>query len=1286
MTRWRILLRRTRTLLWTALTLLTILAALMVGIGELLMPYTERYQPRLEAWLSREFGRPVRVGEITGEWIAPGPRFTLRDVSFQPDGAGEPEVAIQHAALDLRPLHLLVPGRPFYTFRIIGADLVLEHLPDGRWQLSGLGVGGGPRDEGRRSGLGGLLNVGEVYLQDSSLQVRDVQRSVDLSFGAVNGRLQLDGDALSAEVSARLRDREEREQGDLQGVLLLTLGDEQRLAEARWHLKGREVMLDALSGRVPHHALLPERGRVNAEVWGAWAAQQPVRLEGVVDLRAVDLALQGGSWHATHANSRFAWHYAGRGDWRLDLDSLAVDAPGQRWRTGQLTVQRDLENDLGLWLSADTVPLDPPVRIAQTLMASYDTAWPRALPRSGQGEARALDVVLDRRWKVRHGEAELRDGRFSDWERWPDVDGLDGRLVLARGHGQLQVHGKDVAFTWPGTLRRVVHFDVPECGLGFRWGSGWQVRIDGCALENQDLAARAEGLMSGNTGRPVVDLNLRLERAAVGRLGDYWPERLVPERAVDWLRRGLLDGQVDGARVSLVGDLDDWPFDAGSGQFEAVVPLQGVRMDYQPGWPVASGIEGIARFRNSGMSIRGSVADLGGASVATVAADVPDLREPWLDLEWQAAGPLARMTDFVAATPLRERVGTDIARFRFEGPARTVGYLRVPLKQGLGEFSVDGTLWLGGNAFTDEPTGVRLDEMAGALQYDREGFNGPGLTGQWRGHPVTLDLRAGAAANGVFQAVLHGHLPARELLQAHVPGAAAWADALSGTSHWRIGLDVRRPSQDAASETWLTATSDLVGTELDLPAPLRKMAHTPRRLQIAVPLVAEAAVLDVSLAGVGMLRVDMPDGLQRPARGSLRLGTGTAALPEPGQLAVSGATSSLNLDGWMRLARERLDGQSGVGRLDIADASLDVQRLVFLNRMYRDVAVRLDIVDGVLQGTFDSEALAGTVRYSPGSGAGRGQAGPQDGDDVHRLVAEFERLQVPQPLSEGVSLDTDPRQMPALHLYARDFSWRGLELGEMRVESWPTPDGLHFETVEAGSPDLTFRASGDWEHRGGAPRSSFEMLVTSESLGRLLTALDISSVIQGGQTVVQLDAWWPGAPTAFSPAHLNGEMQLSILQGELMNAQPGAGRVLGLISVAALPRRLALDFRDVFSSGFQFDETSGTLRFDDGDAHTDALTMQSTAATITISGMTDMEQQVFDYEVSVQPGLGQTLPVLGALAGGPGGAAAGLALQGLLQKQLGEAAEARYRLTGPWQDPVVEPVLEPGSNGGGRGE
>ena len=52
------ILRRTKTLLWTAFSIIVVLLAIGAGIGKLLMPYSVHYQPELEQWLSREFGQP----------------------------------------------------------------------------------------------------------------------------------------------------------------------------------------------------------------------------------------------------------------------------------------------------------------------------------------------------------------------------------------------------------------------------------------------------------------------------------------------------------------------------------------------------------------------------------------------------------------------------------------------------------------------------------------------------------------------------------------------------------------------------------------------------------------------------------------------------------------------------------------------------------------------------------------------------------------------------------------------------------------------------------------------------------------------------------------------------------------------------------------------------------------------------------------------------------------------------------------------------------------------------
>jgi uncharacterized protein YhdP len=241
-------------------------------------------------------------------------------------------------------------------------------------------------------------------------------------------------------------------------------------------------------------------------------------------------------------------------------------------------------------------------------------------------------------------------------------------------------------------------------------------------------------------------------------------------------------------------------------------------------------------------------------------------------------------------------------------------------------------------------------------------------------------------------------------------------------------------------------------------------------------------------------------------------------------------------------------------------------------------------------------------------------------------------------------------------------------------------NGFHIESLEAQSPSLIFSARGDWLRDDEGERSDFNIRITSESLGTVLDAMDISSAMQGGQTLVYFDAWWQGPPAAFALERLNGDMNISVTQGNILTANAGAGRMLGLLSLTELPRRLAMDFRDVFDDGFSFNEVKGMMRLENGTSYTDDLILSSTAAEITISGSTDLVAQTFDYEFAVRPGVSKTLPVIGAIAGGPAGAAAGLALQALLRDALGEAAEARYTIRGPWTDPQVEPVEKPPNN------
>jgi uncharacterized protein YhdP len=127
-----------------------------------------------------------------------------------------------------------------------------------------------------------------------------------------------------------------------------------------------------------------------------------------------------------------------------------------------------------------------------------------------------------------------------------------------------------------------------------------------------------------------------------------------------------------------------------------------------------------------------------------------------------------------------------------------------------------------------------------------------------------------------------------------------------------------------------------------------------------------------------------------------------------------------------------------------------------------------------------------------------------------------------------------------------------------------------------------------------------------------------------------------------------------------------------LLSIAQLPRRLALDFHDFFSKGFAFDRIDGDVRVENGLARSDNLVIDGPAAEIRIRGSANLVAQQFDQTIDVYPRAGNLLTVAGAIAGGPVGAAIGAAANAVLKKPLGRLAAKTYRVTGPWKEPKVE--------------
>ena len=143
---------------------------------------------------------------------------------------------------------------------------------------------------------------------------------------------------------------------------------------------------------------------------------------------------------------------------------------------------------------------------------------------------------------------------------------------------------------------------------------------------------------------------------------------------------------------------------------------------------------------------------------------------------------------------------------------------------------------------------------------------------------------------------------------------------------------------------------------------------------------------------------------------------------------------------------------------------------------------------------------------------------------------------------------------------------------------------------------------------------------------------------------------------------------------EYRKLDPGIGKLLGVLSLQSLPRRLTLDFRDIFSDGLAFDEIVGTVKVTRGVATTENFRIQGPAVRVQMSGDVDLSAETQKLRVKVFPSFSDSLSVAGALLGGPVAGIASFLVQKILKDPFDQIVAYEYGVTGTWADPQVSKI------------
>lgn len=1254
----------------TALVLYFIGGVVFLGVRYGVLPKVPAYRVEVAQMLSRSLGRPVEIGSLSADWSGLHPSFRLGGLTIK-DAAGRPALTLEHVEAEPAWVSLLLMRLRLNRLEIDGPELAIRREADGQIFVAGLAI---QSDGGQGDFAQWLFDQRSIVIRDARLTWRDALRGAEeLALDKLEFRLDNSGSrhrfGLTAQPPARLAAALDV-RGDLRG------SDPAKPAEWRGELYAGLDYADL-------------------GAWRQWV-DYPLAVEGAGGVRAW---LEFGDGHLSGLTADFAVKDArvqlGK---RLEEIPLTRAAGRVRYRDENGVVeasgrQLSLQTRDGLSLEPTDFFLSlrersgsSPARgefVANRLELAVLSELAGRLPFDPAFRARLADLEpvgsvapVNVKWTTDAGRLATYsvDARFAGLGinpvgAWPGFSGLSGQVQGSERGGRFGLTGKNASLDLPQIFPQS-HVAFAELAADGGWtqpDGRLEISLANVSFANRDTRGTASGRYRAQIDAPgEIDLQARLSDADARAVWRYIPT-VVGKEARDWLAHSLTGGRAQDARLVLKGELAKFPFrNPRDGTFRVTARVSDGQLDYAPGWPRIEGISGDLLFEGAGMRINAQRGRILGAELKDVTAVLPDFEtDSTLTVHGSAHGPTQEFLHFIAQSPVAESINHFTDPFQVEGNGALDLHLTLPLRK-LADSKVRGEYVFSRNQLQVAAGMPVFAEAAARVGFTESQLTVKGGTTRVFGEPVSV--AGGTRPDGSVVLNAQGTLGMAALRQAlDLP----LLDHLSGTAAWKGAVTVPR-----RGGVEFVLDSNLQGVTSNLPEPLAKAAAAslPFRFELAVP-AADSDV--IRLAAGAMFQAQF----QRHHEGGRALITrGGIALNEPVRLAdrgvlVAANADKLDADAWRKALAgnaERKTPPAGAAGGDEASAfplsglALRAGELHMLGQRLNDVNLRAVMEEGGWQARLSSKEATGDFVWRD---QGRG-----------RLQARFRQLSLGSSGAESSGDGGHPdeerlSELPGLDVIADSFVLRGHQLGRLDLKAANRGDLWRLEQLTVSNPDGTLSGKGVW--RPGAKeetRLNFKLDVTN--IERMLSRLGYPEAVRRGKGELEGELVWRGPPTALHIPSLGGKMNVKAENGQFAQLEPGVGRLLGVLSLQALPRRITLDFRDVFSEGFAFDRISGSIQMNNGVLRTEDLEITGPAARVFMRGEADAGRETQNLHVRVQPTLSESVAVGSAIATtGVIHPAIGLAAY-LVQKALRDPVEKlfsfEYAVTGGWSDPKVE--------------
>ena len=1330
--RWYV--RLTRWLWWLVVGFWSLMLLSTVTLHWLIVPRILDWQPQIEAMASQAWGVKVSIGELQSEsdgWV---PSFVLSDFVLR-DQQDQEVLRLPRVRISLSPASLL--SLTLDSIELQSPQLEIMRDEQGHWKIAGVALDASEDTtfndwllrqpnisirDGKLRWVDRLLQQPEVDLTAVNLSMHNGLRSHVLRFDATpppewGQVISLQGQFNQALLNSRASDVStwkgsfyaQMPYVDTRHLAVYAKAylDIDVLSGEGWlrawtdidHGVWNNQTLDInlkdvklkLAQQLDDIHLKQVEGRLHMQSWMNGLGQELVTEQIKVT------PAQGEAWSS--GKTRFAWKHAS-----AEQDPFAG--------TGELHIE-DMPLDV-ITRIAQRIPLDESTHtlLAQTqprghlhaLNLQWFDAGSPGFHFKAKGQVKSFDINASPAHKTPKPE--------DDW--WPGVNGALVDFDMNEDGGKAQIEVQDGSVTLVDWLEDPL-VPLKTFSSSLSWGkvnNRLQIRLQNAKLSNADTQGNFElTWLEGDSKLPQghLEMDAQIQRLQASRLHRYLPLDMDVE-ARHYLKDATGAGWFEKVSVQIKGHMDHFPFNkTNDGVFTVRAPFQQVAFQYSPtpaptglgkkpalNWPALQQFAGEMTINRNQMQIKSTSARIGqpvALQLTRLDVQIADLNEVVVDVTAQLKGNLNDALLAINNSPLSESVGSLFNPAGVSGVAEHQFHLTMPLSD-LDNTKVQGSVNLLGNDIQLQPPVPKLYKAKGVVSYTQTGMTVRNTRLNLLGGEARLDggLRfADGPWEGPTRLILQGNISSDAIKQA--PEFASISEVLAklnGNTSYIATLGLKQGTPE------LTILSNLQGMAIDLPAPLNKQASAllPVRYESTVSRVAVGRTSPLEeqlrftlgqLLSVNYVR-DISGATPAVLRGNIQLGN----LPSPKESTDNNVVlqikqSHLNLDEWQAVLNSWMDTEptakpAAAGKnnaLAYMPGKIDIQsqELVWSSRTFSQFQASAEKQPKQWRIQARANEFQGTADYRPAID-----------NSSARITARLSHLSIPPSVLEEVeaTLSESPKDMPALDIVIDNLELRGIAMGRAEIEGFARTNtsGTRewvLSKLNLTLPEASFQSKGQWggAAKAVAKRSQLEFTLQIQDSGELLNRLGYKDAIRDGKGRMVGQISWEGSP--FSPDYnsMSGQFNVNMERGQFLQSEPGVARLLGVLSLQSLPRRLKLDFSDLFSEGFLFDFVRGDVTIAQGIASTNNIQMKGVSAAVLMEGKADIKNETQDLKVVIVPELNAGTASLVYSAINPVVGLTTFLAQYVLRKPLMKSNTEEFHVQGTWKDPKVTKVEAP---------